>query len=84
MAFEPGDFVVRQVFYPSRDGTRVPMFIAQKAWLKPDGNAPTLLYGYGGFNISLTPRFSGKPTLMSIREYADMWAFLAEILGMDL
>ncbi len=58
LAFNPDDYVVEQVFYSSRDGTRVPMFIAHRKDLKRDGKAPTLLYGYGGFNISLTPSFS--------------------------
>jgi prolyl oligopeptidase len=56
--FEPADYEVRQVFYPSKDGTKVPMFIAHKKGLKLDGTSPTLLYGYGGFNIPLTPGFS--------------------------
>lgn len=56
--FKPADYEVRQVFYESRDGTRVPMFIAHKKGIKLDGSNPTLLYGYGGFNIPLTPRFS--------------------------
>jgi prolyl oligopeptidase len=56
--FDPEDYVVRQVFYESKDGTQVPMFITHKADLEPDGKLPTLLYGYGGFNISLTPSFS--------------------------
>ena len=55
--FDPEDYVVRQVFFESKDGTRLPMFIAHQSDLTPDGNAPTLLYGYGGFNISLTPAF---------------------------
>ncbi|MFV0278211.1 MAG: prolyl oligopeptidase family serine peptidase [Parahaliea sp.] len=58
LAFDPDDFVVEQVFYHSADGTRVPMFIAHRKGLKRDGSNPTLLYGYGGFNISLTPSFS--------------------------
>ena len=56
--FEPADFEVNQVFYQSKDGTKVPMFIAHKKGLQLNGANPTLLYGYGGFNISLTPGFS--------------------------
>jgi prolyl oligopeptidase len=56
--FNPRDYVVKQVFYKSKDGTRVPMFLSYKKGLKRNGNNPTLLYAYGGFNIPLTPRFS--------------------------
>lgn len=56
--FNPDDFEVKQVFYTSKDGTRVPMFITHKKGLKLDGTNPTILYGYGGFNISQTPGFS--------------------------
>lgn len=56
--FNPDDYAVKQVFYPSKDGTKVPMFIVHKKGIKLDGNNPTLLYGYGGFNVSLTPGFS--------------------------
>ncbi|MDG1875253.1 MAG: prolyl oligopeptidase family serine peptidase [Mariniblastus sp.] len=56
--FNPDDFEVKQVFYTSKDGTKVPMFIAHKKGLVLDGTNPTLLYAYGGFNISLTPSFS--------------------------
>ena len=51
-------YETRQVFYDSKDGTRVPMFIVHKKGLSLDGNNPTLLYGYGGFNVSLTPFYS--------------------------
>ncbi len=56
--FNPDDYTVKQVFYPSKDGTKIPMFIVHKKGLKMNGNNPTLLYGYGGFNISMTPGFS--------------------------
>jgi len=56
--FDPSRFETRQVFFTSRDGTRVPMFITARKGLRFDGLNPTLLYGYGGFNISLTPHFS--------------------------
>ncbi|WP_038492719.1 prolyl oligopeptidase family serine peptidase [Janthinobacterium agaricidamnosum] len=56
--FDPAAFDVRQQFFTSRDGTRVPMFIVSKKGIKLDGSNPTYLYGYGGFNISLTPNFS--------------------------
>jgi prolyl oligopeptidase len=56
--FNPDDYEVRQVFYPSKDGTKVPMFVTVKKGIKLDGSNPTLLYGYGGFNIPMTPAFS--------------------------
>lgn len=56
--FNPSDFESKQVIYKSKDGTEVPMFIVHKKGLKRDGSNPTLLYGYGGFNASLTPSFS--------------------------
>ncbi len=58
IAFDPSGYETEQVFYPSKDGTRIPMFLTHKKGLVKDGNNPTLLYGYGGFNISLTPTFS--------------------------
>ena len=84
--FDPSQYEVKQVFYSSKDGTRIPMFIAHKKGLKLDGTNPTLLYGYGGFNISLTPGFSvsrlawmemgGVFALANLRgggEYGDAW-----------
>jgi prolyl oligopeptidase len=84
--FDPNNYAVKQVFYSSKDGTKVPMFIAHHKDTKIDGNCPTLLYGYGGFNISLTPRFSisrlqwmemgGIYALANLRgggEYGETW-----------
>ncbi len=84
--FHPDDYETTQVFYHSKDGTRVPMFIAHKKGLKLDGHRPTLLYGYGGFNISLTPAFSvanlvwmemggvyAMPNLRGGSEYGEEW-----------
>ena len=56
--FDPNAYETRQQFFTSRDGTKVPMFIVSKKGIKLDGSNPTYLYGYGGFNISLTPGFS--------------------------
>lgn len=56
--FNPEEYESKQIFYTSKDGTKVPMIITHKKGLKLDGKNPTILYGYGGFNISLTPSFS--------------------------
>jgi len=56
--FDSSEYIVNQVFYESKDGTSVPMFIAHRKDVVPDGKRPTMLYGYGGFNISMTPKFS--------------------------
>jgi len=58
--FNPDDYEVKEVFYPSKDGTKIPMFITYKKGIKLDGSNPTILYGYGGFNISTTPGFSAS------------------------
>ena len=56
--FDPSQYESKQVFYETSDGTRIPMMITHKKGLKNDGSNPTMLYGYGGFNVSLTPSFS--------------------------
>jgi len=58
LAFNPDDYVTEQVFYESKDGTRIPLFISHKKGLQIDGEVPTYLYGYGGFNIPLPVSFS--------------------------
>ena len=65
-------YVTRQVFYTSKDGTRVPMFITHRRDLVKDGQAPTLLYGYGGFNVSVTPSF--RPTVITWLEMGGIYA----------
>jgi prolyl oligopeptidase len=84
--FNPADYETKQVFYESKDGTKIPMFITHKKGLKLDGHNPTYLYGYGGFNASLTPGFSvsnlvwmemggvyALPNLRGGGEYGEDW-----------
>lgn len=84
--FDASGYETKQVFYTSKDGTKVPMFITHKKGLKLDGSNPTLLYAYGGFNISLTPSFSvtrliwlendgiiAIPNLRGGGEYGEKW-----------
>ncbi|MEZ8041496.1 prolyl oligopeptidase family protein [Vibrio sp. 1F263] len=84
--FESDQFESKQVFYTSKDGTQVPMLISYKKGLVLDGNNPTMLYAYGGFNVSLTPSFSGTvgswlelggvyavPNLRGGGEYGKAW-----------
>ncbi|WP_301924443.1 prolyl oligopeptidase family protein [Ferruginibacter sp.] len=59
--FNPVDYETKQVFYPSKDGTKIPMFIVSKKGIQLDGNNVTLLYGYGGFNLNLEPGFIRGP-----------------------
>ena len=60
LVFNPAEYETKQVFAPSKDGTRVPLFITYKKGTKLDGTAPTILYGYGGFSISLGPAYSSS------------------------
>jgi len=84
--FKPLDYTTEQVFYKSADGTKIPMFISYKKGLKKNGQNQTVLYGYGGFNISLTPSFSvanlvwmemggifAMPNLRGGGEYGEEW-----------
>ena len=84
--FDPSEYETTQIFYESKDGTRVPMFITHKKGIELDGQNPTYLYGYGGFNISLTPSFSvgqsvwmelggvlAIPNLRGGGEYGEAW-----------
>jgi prolyl oligopeptidase len=70
--FDPAPYVTEQVFYPSKDGTRVPMFITRRKDARLDGDNPVLLYGYGGFDISLTPGFS--PAMAAWLEMGGVYA----------
>ena len=63
IVFDGDEYVTEQKFFASKDSTKIPMFIVHKKGIKLDGNNPTLLYGYGGFNISLTPSFSVTNTI---------------------
>jgi prolyl oligopeptidase len=86
LGFDASRYETSQVFYTSKDGTKVPMFLIHKKGLQPTGDAPTYLYAYGGFNISLTPRFSvpdlvwlelggvyAQPNLRGGGEYGEAW-----------
>jgi prolyl oligopeptidase len=77
-AFNPSSYEIKQVFYPSKDSTKVPMFIVYKKGIKLDGSNPTLLYAYGGFNISSLPGFSA--TLVPWLEQGGVYA-LANLRG---
>jgi len=84
--FNPDDYETKQVFYASKDGTKIPMFIVYKKGIELNGKNPTYLYGYGGFNISLRPSFStsrvvwlenggvyAQPNLRGGGEYGEKW-----------
>ncbi len=86
LKFNPSDYVEKQVFYKSKDGTEVPMFVVHKKGLKMDGNNPAYLYGYGGFNVNMSPWFStsrmvllenggvfAMPNLRGGGEYGEEW-----------
>jgi prolyl oligopeptidase len=84
--FDPSKYESKQVFYPSKDGTKIPMIITYKKGIQLNGKNPTILYGYGGFNVSLTPAFStatvvlleqggvyAVPNLRGGGEYGEKW-----------
>ena len=84
--FDPSNFISKQVFYTSKDGTKIPMIITHKKGIELNGKNPTLLYGYGGFSVSLTPAFSTSniilleqggiyavPNLRGGGEYGEKW-----------
>jgi prolyl oligopeptidase len=86
LKFQADDFETQRVFVTSKDGTRLPMFVTHRKGMKLDGNNPTILYGYGAFRISLTPRFSpetvafleqggvyAQPSLRGGFEYGEAW-----------
>lgn len=86
LKFNPDDYEEKQIFYTSKDGTKVPMFIVHKKGLEMNGNNPTYLYGYGGFNVNMTPWFStsrlillenggvfAMPNLRGGGEYGEEW-----------
>ncbi|MBV7314547.1 prolyl oligopeptidase family protein [Shewanella sp. NIFS-20-20] len=86
VAFNPDDYVSEQVFYTSKDGTAVPMMISYKKGLKKNGDNPTMLYAYGGFSLSMTPRFNpaniawmdlggiyAVPSIRGGAEYGEAW-----------
>ncbi len=72
VSFNPADYETKQVFYRSKDGTKIPMFIINKKGIKLDGNNVTLLYGYGGFNVNLEPGFSA--TLLPFLDAGGVYA----------
>jgi prolyl oligopeptidase len=72
LTFDPAPFTTERVFATSKDGTRVPLFITHRKDLKKDGSNPTMLYGYGGFDISEVPRF--RPEVPAILERGGVWA----------
>ena len=75
MALKSDDYVTEQVFYPSKDGTRIPMFLVYKKGLKRDGQRPTFLYGYGGFNASMNPAFSYTRCLFAMLDCGGICAY---------
>ena len=78
LPYNPDDFITEQVFYNSKDGTRIPMFLVHKKDMKVDSTTPTLLFGYGGFNISKTPEY--KPERLVFLQEGGLFA-MANLRG---
>ena len=81
VAFNPDDFTTEQIFFTSKDGTRVPMFVSYKKGLKRNGKNPCYLYGYGGFQINLTPSFS--PSSIMFMEQGGVYVFVTLRGGLE-
>ena len=81
VAFNPDDFTTEQIFFTSKDGTRVPMFVSHKKGMKLNGNNPCYLYGYGGFQINLTPSFS--PSSIMFMEQGGVYVFVTLRGGLE-
>ncbi len=81
VAFDPDDFTTEQIFFESKDGTRVPMFVSYKKGLKLNGKNPCYLYGYGGFQINLTPSFN--PSSIMFMEQGGVYVFVTLRGGLE-
>ena len=97
VGYDSSDYVSRLEFYPSKDGTQIPIHISHKKDLEIDENTPLLIYGYGGFNISILPNFSKSQTawknqngvyavanLRGGAEYGDSWHEAGMLLNLSL
>ena len=81
--FDSDRFETEQVWYTSKDGTRVPMFLVHRKGYKPNGQTPVLLYGYGGFNVSLNPNFSTNAVVSEARAVFTPWPIYVVALSLE-